>query len=152
ESARQLSRLVANTLTLMRADNFRQTLQPSAVELAVLLRKAVHQGMPFVQVRKQQLAVEISHDLGIFEGDPDKTSASLVNLLTNAIKFTPDGGELALRAALAGPEEARIQVTDRGIGLEPRAVKRLFQPFFTQFDSSHHSSGDFGFNKRGLGL
>ena len=43
-------------------------------------------------------------------------------------------------------------VTDHGIGLEPRALNQLFQPFFTQFDSSRHSSGDFGFNKRGLGL
>jgi signal transduction histidine kinase len=43
-------------------------------------------------------------------------------------------------------------VEDRGIGLEPRALEHLFQPFFTQFDPSRHSSGDFGFCKRGLGL
>src|SRR5262249_14007575 len=41
---------------------------------------------------------------------------------------------------------------DRGIGLEPRALGHLFQPFFTEFDPSRHSSGEFGFNKRGLGL
>ena len=49
-------------------------------------------------------------------------------------------------------DEARIRVEDRGVGLEPQALKHLFQPFFTQFDPSRHSSGDFGFNKRGLGL
>ena len=43
-------------------------------------------------------------------------------------------------------------VEDRGIGVEPRALEHLFQPFFTQFDPSRHSSGDFGFCKRGLGL
>ena len=43
-------------------------------------------------------------------------------------------------------------VEDRGVGLEPRALEHLFQPFFTQFDPSRHSSGDFGFCKRGLGL
>ena len=37
-------------------------------------------------------------------------------------------------------------------GLTPRPSKHLFQPFFTQLDPSRHSSGDFGFNKRGLGL
>ncbi len=49
-------------------------------------------------------------------------------------------------------DEAEIVVEDRGIGLEPRAIEHLFQPFFTQFDPSRHSSGDFGFCKRGLGL
>ena len=38
------------------------------------------------------------------------------------------------------------------MGLEPQALEHLFQPFFTQFDPSRHSSGDFGFCKRGLGL
>src|SRR4029077_15216606 len=67
-------------------------------------------------------------------------------------KFTPDGGEVALSATLAAADEAEIRVTDRGIGLESRALRRLFQPFFTEFDPKNHSSGDFGFNKRGLGL
>src|SRR5262249_30021903 len=87
-----------------------------------------------------------------FEVDADKLSAAVVNLLTNAIKFTPDGGEISLSARLTGPDEAEIQIADQGIGLPPRALAYLFQPFFTQFDSSRHSSGDFGFNKRGLGL
>ncbi|HEV3121879.1 MAG TPA: ATP-binding protein, partial [Isosphaeraceae bacterium] len=69
-----------------------------------------------------------------------------------AIKFTPDGGEIELMARLVGPEIAEIEVVDHGIGMEPRALGRLFQPFFTEFDPSRHSSGDFGFNKRGLGL
>ena len=64
----------------------------------------------------------------------------------------PTAGEITLSARLTGPDEAEIVVADRGIGLEPRALSQLFQPFFTQFDSSRHSSGDFGFNKRGLGL
>jgi signal transduction histidine kinase len=141
ESARQLARLVTNTLTLMRAADFRRTLQRAPVELAPLLHMVAGQVMPFVQARKLRLIVEVADDLGTF-----------VNLLTNAIKFTPDGGEIALRAGLVEPDEARIRIDDRGIGLEPRAVNRLFQPFFTQFDPSLHSSGDFGFNKRGLGL
>ena len=43
-------------------------------------------------------------------------------------------------------------VKDRGVGLEPQELRHLFQPFFTQLDPSRHSSGDFGFCKRGLGL
>ena len=75
----------------------------------------------------------------------------MLNLLTNAIKFTPDGGTIRLSARGEGADVA-VEVRDRGIGLEPRALAHLFQPFFTEFDPSRHSSGDFGFGKRGLGL
>jgi signal transduction histidine kinase len=150
--ARQLAKLVTNTLTMMRANDFRQKLQRAPVDLAALLRRVSDQVMPIVRDRHLNLTVELGDDLGIFEVDADKIAASVVNLLTNAIKFTPDGGDITLGAQLIAPDEVEIRIADTGIGLEPRAVNRLFQPFFTQFDSSLHSSGDFGFNKRGLGL
>ncbi|MBV8075398.1 MAG: hybrid sensor histidine kinase/response regulator [Planctomycetaceae bacterium] len=151
-SARQLGRLVTNTLTLMRADDFRRKLRRTPVDLAAMLRGVIDQVGPFLQARHLHLKTDITDDLGTFEVDADKIDAALVNLLTNAIKFTPDGGEIALVARLSAPDEAEIRIADQGIGLEPRALSHLFQPFFTQFDSSHHSSGEFGFNKRGLGL
>jgi signal transduction histidine kinase len=105
-----------------------------------------------VTARRLQLHLQLDAGLGTFEIDAEKIGAVLVNLLTNAIKFTPDGGEIWLTVRPTHTDEAAIVVEDRGIGLEPRALEHLFQPFFTQFDPSRHSSGDFGFNKRGLGL
>jgi len=151
-SGRQLSRLVTSMLTLLRAEDFRRTLQRSPVALEELLRSVVDQVHPFIVARHLQLDVSLSPDLGQFELDADKMNAVFVNLLTNAIKFTPDHGQLRLTAAPSGDDEARIEVEDRGVGLEPEALGHLFQPFFTQFDPSRHSSGDFGFCKRGLGL
>ena len=151
-SGRQLSRLVTNMLTLLRAEDFRRTLQRSPVDLVELIQGVVDQVRPFVNARQLHLEATLAPDLGIFEIDTDKISAVLVNLLTNAIKFTPDHGRIELSAHLAEDDDASIQVQDRGVGLEPQALKHLFQPFFTQFDPSRHSSGDFGFNKRGLGL
>ena len=151
-SARQLAKLVTSTLTMMRADDFRRTLQHAPVDLTALLRRVIVKVQPFVQARGQTLVDEVSDDLGTFEVDADKIDATVVNLLTNAIKFTPDGKSIGLSARLVGPDEAEIQVTDSGIGLDPRSLSQLFQPFFTQFEASRHSSGDFGFNKRGLGL
>jgi len=94
----------------------------------------------------------VADDLGYFEIDADKISAVLVNLLTNAIKFTPDGGLIEISAQTYGSDLAEIRVEDRGVGLDPQALEHLFQPFFTELDPSRHSSGDFGFCKRGLGL
>jgi signal transduction histidine kinase len=151
-SGRQLSRLVTNMLTLLRAEDFRRTLQRSPLDLVELIRGVVEQVHPFVHARQLHLQLSLAGDLGTFELDADKISAALVNLLTNAIKFTPDQGHIELSAWRSSDDEASICVMDRGVGLEPQALKHLFQPFFTQFDPSRHSSGDFGFNKRGLGL
>jgi signal transduction histidine kinase len=152
-SGRQLARLVTSMLTLLRAEDFRKTLQRQPVDLAELIRRVVDQVRPFINARRLQLQVQVADDLGQFEVDADKISAVLINLLTNAIKFTPDGGQISLSVRPdATGEEAVIVVEDRGVGLEPRALEHLFQPFFTQFDPSRHSSGDFGFCKRGLGL
>lgn len=151
-SALQLARLVTSTLTMMRADDFGLRLKREPVELAPLLRGVAERVLPFVRARGQDLRVEVAEDLGVFELDAAKIGDAIVNLLTNAIKFTPDGGALLLEAKLPAPDEAEIRVVDRGIGVEPRALSRMFQPFFTEFDPSYHSSGDFGYNKRGLGL
>jgi signal transduction histidine kinase len=143
---------VTSTLTLMRTDDFRRTLQRAPADLTALLRGVVDKIQPFVRARDLTLNDDVADDLGRFEIDADKIDAAVVNLLTNAIKFTPDAKTITLSARLVEADEAEIQVIDTGIGLDPRSLSQLFQPFFTQFDPSRHSSGDFGFNKRGLGL
>ncbi len=150
--ARQLARLVASTLTLMRAEDFRQNLRLEPVQLGPLLRDVAARVEPFVRSRGQRFQSTIDENLGEFEIDAAKVGDAVLNLLTNAIKFTPDGGEVELQARLVGADEAEILVNDHGVGVEPRVLRQMFQPFFTEFDPSCHSSGDFGFQKRGLGL
>ncbi len=151
-SGRQLSRLVTSMLTLLRAEDFRRTLERRPVDLPELIRGVVDQVRPFLTARGLGLSLDVAADLGAFELDSEKVAAALVNLLTNAVKFTPDRGELALRARADGPDWAELQVEDRGVGIDPECFPHLFQPFFTQLDPSRHSSGEFGFQKRGLGL
>jgi signal transduction histidine kinase len=151
-SGRQLARLVRNVLTLLRAEDFRNTLELNPVALGSLIDGVVEQIRPLAMIRDLRLSTDVPADLGHFEIDADKISAVLVNLLTNAIKFTPDGGLIHVSAHNRGPDGAEIRVEDRGVGMDPQALKHLFEPFFTQLDPSRHSSGDFGFCKRGLGL
>ena len=151
-SGKQLARLVTNMLTLLRAEDFRKTLERRPVNLAELIHRVADQVRLFTHARHIQLQTRLADDLGAFDIDADKISAVLINLLTNAIKFTPDGGAIELTAQLSEADLAEIKVNDRGVGLEPTELRHLFQPFFTQLDPSRHSSGDFGFCKRGLGL
>jgi signal transduction histidine kinase len=136
----------------MKAEDFRQNLRRESVALGPLLRDVAGRVEPFLTARNQKFEFSVADDLGEFEIDAVKIGDAVLNLLTNAIKFTPDGGEVILSARLVSPDEVEIVVHDRGIGVEPRVLRRMFQPFFTEFDPSCHSSGDFGFQKRGLGL
>jgi signal transduction histidine kinase len=151
-SARQLGRLVTNMTTLLRAENFRRTLRTEPSNPHELIHKVIEQIHPFLDARRISLVTSVDDDLGTFDIDSAKISAVLINLLTNAIKFTPDGGTIELVARTAPDQHLEILVRDRGVGLDPAALEHVFQPFFTQVDPSRHSSGDMGFNKRGLGL
>ncbi|MFQ3589954.1 MAG: ATP-binding protein, partial [Chloracidobacterium sp.] len=69
----------------------------------------------------------------------------------NAIKFTPDGGEIAV--TVMGDEECvTVDVADTGIGIEAPDLPYVFERFYTGRDTSRHSSGRFEFNARGTGL
>ncbi len=151
-SSAQLGRLVSSVLTLLQDGNYKPNLSRSPTPLAQLLREAASQVAPFVEQRHLRLDVDLADDLGTFEIDAAKIQNAILNLLTNAIKFTPDGGEIRLSARLSHQDEAEIVVADRGIGMEPRALRRLFSPFFTEFDPGRHSTGELGFEKRGVGL
>jgi PAS domain S-box-containing protein len=72
-----------------------------------------------------------------FVGDPSRIRQVLVNLMSNAVKFT-DAGEVAVRASLAGDDahpRVRVEVRDTGVGIAPEAQKKLFAPF-SQVDAS----------------
>ena len=96
----------------------------------------------------------IDPETGSIEADPSKIADVLINLLANAIKFTPDGGTIRLeaRAQPNSSSEIRVEVTDQGQGVPPAEQEHLFEPFFTGFDTLRHSSGDYQFGKRGIGL
>jgi signal transduction histidine kinase len=153
ESTRQLGRLVSNMLKLVGTGEFQRRLHADPTDLRALLNAACDQVRPFVASRRLEFDRQIADDLGSFEIDADKIRDAVLNLLTNAIKFTPDGGRIGLEARCDSEADgAVIRIYDEGIGLDERSLRRIFSPFFTEFDPAHHSSGDFGFNKRGLGL
>lgn len=153
ESARQLARLVTTMLKLSHVNDFRNPLRIEPTDLAALAHGVADQLQPIVDHRRLTLERAIDPELGEFLIDADKVRDVIANLLSNAIKFTPDGGLIRLEVAPApGGDGARLVVADRGIGLDPRSLENIFQPFFTEFDASTHSTGDFGFGKRGLGL
>jgi signal transduction histidine kinase len=151
DAALRLQRLVDQIIQQLRNEQFDRPHQRQTVDIAELLRQAADDVRPFADRRRQQLALELPADIGTAELDASHVRDAVNHLLLNAIKFTPDGGHILLAARTAG-EAVEILIKDDGVGIEPAALCQLFQPFFTELDVSHHSSGQFGFGNRGLGL
>ena len=151
-AAKRLQHLVDQLVTVLMANRFDQTTERAPTDLAPLLNQAADDVRPFVQLRGQTLAMDLAPDLGTMNLAADKIRDSINHVLLNAIKFTPDGGTVTLAAARTEDGGVRIGVTDTGCGMDSACQQRLFEPFFTGFDVSHHSSGHFEHNRKGLGL
>lgn len=148
----RLNERVEQMVKLLLAENFARPLQSRPEALTALLQKSAAAVATFAQQRKQNLVLDIPADLGTLTVEADKIHDSIVQLLINAIKFTPDAGTITLSAHRTPDRGADISVADSGLGIDPQCLPRLFDPFFTRFDVSRHSSGTFEFDRRGLGL
>jgi signal transduction histidine kinase len=153
-AAVRLARTVERMLKLVRNREFSQSLERETFELEPVIGRAIEELAPYLELRRQNVTLDVEPGLGPIEADASKLGDVLVNLLANAVKFTPDGGTIRLQAH-AEPEVPgwiRVNVTDEGVGVSPADQQHLFEPFFTGFDTLCHSSGDYQFGKRGIGL
>ncbi len=153
-AARRLAKTVQRMFKLVENKEFGQTLNLETVEIEPLVREAIDELTPYLEARGQCIDVEIEPQLGSVDGDSSKIMDILINLLANAIKFTPDRGTIRVQAqSLEGnPDWIRVVIKDEGVGVHPSEQQYLFEPFFTGFDTLHHSSGEYQFGKRGIGL
>jgi signal transduction histidine kinase len=148
----RLQHLVDQLIGMLSAGTDTGTLVLTSVDIAALLTEAVDDVRPFIKLRKQKIVQNWPADLGATQADHPKLRDSLNELLINAVKFTPDGGTITLASQRTKDSGIEISVTDTGSGLDADSQKRLFEPFFTGYDVSHHSSGIYEFGRKGIGL
>jgi signal transduction histidine kinase len=150
-SAERLHARAEQLLTLLYSEHFATTLERAPADLGEVLRDAAEGLRPFVERRNQTLTVRVASDLGVASLDRAKIDDAIQQLLLNAIKFTPDGGEITLSGDRVGASVV-VAVADGGPGIPVGAMPYLFQPFFTGLDSDRHSSGLYEHGARGMGL
>lgn len=150
-AAERLQHLIDQIIDMLSAGKFDQHLERRTVDLNTLMNDVAEDVRPFVQIRRQSLELDLAQDLGSAGLDREKMRDGLNHLLLNAIKFTPDGGRISMAARRVGTS-IEIRIVDTGVGMDVATIEKLFTPFFTSFDVSHHSSGQFEFCRRGLGL
>jgi signal transduction histidine kinase len=147
-SARHLLALVNEILDLSRVDAGRLSLQQGVARA----EQTVEAAIAVVQPMAEERGITVTFDLtraeeAPYEGDEVRVRQILVNLLTNAVKFTDPGGRVTIRYGVARRPDAEarvpgtgpwvyLRVEDTGIGIPPEQISAIFDPF-VQVDSTH---------------
>jgi signal transduction histidine kinase/CheY-like chemotaxis protein len=139
----QLVRLVDDLLDMARITQQRITLRKETLVLASVLEKAIEATRPLIEEREHRLALSLPSATVCVAGDAARLEQVVVNLLTNAVKYTPPGGKIDVSAAAEG-EQAVIRVRDTGIGIAPDMLPRVFDLFAQAEQGLERAEGGLG--------
>jgi two-component system, OmpR family, phosphate regulon sensor histidine kinase PhoR len=136
-----LARLVEELLELSRAESRRIELHQIPADVGHLLRRVSARLRAHAEPKEITFKLAVPEDLPRGYLDPERIEQVLVNLLHNAIKFSPAGSEIELSAVLDGPE-IELSVSDAGPGIPPDELDRVFERFYkTEKSRSDTGSG-----------
>lgn len=140
----RLAALVDELLDLARLESGRVSLRLEPLGPADLLTRGAQRLLPQIDRARLHLEIEIDPDLPAVLADRGRIEQVLLNLVHNAIKFTPPGGTISVRAEVEG-DMLLVEVRDTGVGIGPEELPRLFERFY-KTDKARRSDGT------GLGL
>jgi PAS domain S-box-containing protein len=136
-------RLIEDLLDVTRIGRSKLRLERSTLDFHALLSDALRMVAPEADARRLTVTSELDAGRAFVDGDPIRLRQVVWNLINNAVKFTPSGGQILVRTSNDESGTLKFTVSDTGIGFEPDAVSRLFVPF----EQESHSGAN-----RGLGL
>jgi len=127
--ADQLNALLADLLQLSTIESGQYQWQRGTVSISHLIDKAVHLLRPQADKKGQTISIGSSEGVGPVTGDADKLIQVLINLIDNAVKYTPKGGRITVEARQR-PGDVELTVSDTGIGIPPMEIPRIFERFY----------------------
>lgn len=140
---RHLARLIDDLLDVSRVSRGKIQLRTEILDLRVVLDAAVATVRPLVDERGHALDVRAPGNALWVKGDPTRLEQVVVNLLTNAVKYTEPGGRITLAADRQG-DTVVISVSDTGVGIPPEQLPRMFDLFAQGDRSLARSEGGLG--------
>ncbi|QEM68622.1 PAS domain S-box protein [Geobacter sp. FeAm09] len=173
-AAARLDTVIKDMIDVSKIDQKQLDLKLELVDVNGLVEETIRELRFFFALRKQEITVALDNSLPMIRGDRTRLLQLLSNILGNAIKFTPDGGNISVSTSLryllrdpqvagfdgvfssnAGKEQEaflEIIVSDTGIGIDPDDQTRIFDKFYEVGNIEEHSSGKVAFKSRGAGL
>jgi signal transduction histidine kinase len=149
---RRLNKIIQAMFKLMPGSEGLQEMVYEQVDLRELLEEVFLDSQHFVERRDQKLIVDFTEDLPRVVVDRDKLYDIVLNLVMNAVKFTPNEGTVRVHLGRELGGYASIAVQDEGPGVAEDEMPHIFKPFFCGTDVMKHSTGWSGYQKRGIGL
>jgi two-component system sensor histidine kinase QseC len=146
DGVRRMSALIEQIMLLNRTNPAHFSAQLQRLDLASLCREVVAELYPQIEQRQQQIALEGEESVQL-DGDAFALKLLLLNLVGNASKYTPDGGQIQLMLA-RNAQTVSLIVEDSGPGIAPEEYSRVFERFY-RVGGDRHQSGQPG---SGLGL
>jgi len=141
--ARQLGRLVDDLLDVSRITTGRIVLRRARIDLRDALASAVEAVQPPMDAARHTFAVTLPAEPVWLDGDAARLSQVFLNILSNAAKYTPPDGRIALDVRFEDGQ-VLVEVSDNGIGLEPHLVPRMFDMFVQGSRAGDHAQGGLG--------
>jgi two-component system, OmpR family, phosphate regulon sensor histidine kinase PhoR len=141
----RLIQLVEELLDLSRIESGDVPLVPRPTDIDVLVREVVERLQPQAERKRITLVLDTSTGAGTAEVDPDRLERAMVNLVQNAVKFTPEDGAVTI-SANRKDGSLILKVTDTGIGIDSGALSRIFERFYKADQSRAGRAGS------GIGL
>ena len=147
KSVNQLHAMIRDLLEATRAESGKLRIEPRCIALGELVQQAIAMLRPTADEKKVGLEIGLDQRLPLVLADPDRVLEVLINLVDNAIKFTPAEGSVMVQANMveADPGYVYISVTDTGRGISPEAKALIFERLYQDPDSVDN-------NRSGLGL
>ncbi|MEO6517860.1 MAG: diguanylate cyclase [Pseudoxanthomonas sp.] len=139
-----MTRLVSDLLDVSRANTGKLTLEYQILDMTGVIDQAIGACRPAMDARMQHFVIQVPACPLWVHGDPVRLAQVFVNLLDNASKYTPQGGEIQLSVQIEGTTLI-TSISDSGIGITAEALPKVFEPFAQDAQAS-------GFNRDGLGI
>ena len=140
---RHMTSLVDDLLDVSRVTRGLVALHTERLDLRHIVNDAIEQVTPLIHTRRHHLALELPPQAPLVEGDHKRLVQVLANLLSNAAKYTPEGGHITLSTEVRATH-VLLRVADDGIGMAPELVARAFELFSQAERSSDRSLGGLG--------
>ena len=130
ENAQRLNRLVDDLLILTGIELGETHLHPERLTIDDALGQALTVVAERMAEKKQKLLKEIGHDLPPIRADRDQLIQIFLNILDNAVKFTPEGGTITVTASPGAEQDLIIRIADTGVGISKGDIPRLGERFY----------------------
>jgi signal transduction histidine kinase len=128
QNAGTLEKRLAELLDIVKTGSGKIQLQLEPVDIKSLVQGVCMQITPLLQGKEQKLSTELPVSLPIVHGDGQRLEQVLLNLMTNAVKFTPQGGSISIKVR-EEDSGLLVAVTDNGVGIATEEQPRLFKPY-----------------------